>query len=265
MKELKEKTLRKSFEEGALSKEEYERLKDDLASMPEEKNHEKEDEKKDVRLSTDKFLIAGAIVLVLIFAGFIAAALLTKEKPPQTIDELHALNLKGKLNPDEGYIYNDVYSFVRFDGSWYTQLVSPQGTRLYNIQFRYGPRDVESLRVEGSLNISKFNDAQEYYVTFSPLGGNFTAMALAAGDFNQHMTTIFFKQPIAACTTNVTAECRFRPTITCDSTDDIVLYLKDSNRSRVLYDDNCITIEGTGFGMVKGVDRVLYGFYDVMG
>ena len=183
---------------------------------------------------------------------------------PQTIDDLHALNLKGKLKDDQGYLYKGVYSFVKFDDLWYTQMVSPKGTRFYNIQFRYGPKDVEQIRIKGALSTDLFNNATDYYVTFNPTDGNFSSIALAVSDFNQQMTKVFFKQPIAACDRNETTACIGRPIITCDNTDKMVLYVKDSNNSGVYYNNNCITIEGNGFELVKGVDRVLYDFYEII-
>jgi len=78
------------------------------------------------------------------------------------------------------------------------------------------------------------------------------------------MVNVFFKKPIAACDKNGTLACRGRPIITCDNTDDLVLYVKEANISKVYYDDNCIVVEGSGFELVKGVDRILYDLYDII-
>jgi len=43
-----------------------------------------------------------------------------------------------------------------------------------------------------------------------------------------------------------------------------VLYVKESEKFRVYYNDNCIVVEGNGFDLVKGVDRILYNLYNVM-
>ena len=265
MKEVKLKELEKSLEEGLISGEEYEKNKKELEEMPEQKRAEEEvkEEGKEVKLKSDKVLIIGTVILVLVFAAILGSRYFNQELP-ETIDDLHELNLKGKLNPEHGYLYNDVYSFVKFDDLWYTQLMSPKGTRLYNIQFRYGPGELEDIKIGGSLNIGLLDTATEYYVTFNPLGNNFSGVALAVSDFNQHMTNIFFKKPIAACDKNETLACRGRPIITCDNTEDLVLYVKEANSSRVYFDDNCIVVEGSGLELVKGVDRILLGFYNIM-
>ncbi|MDP6138751.1 MAG: hypothetical protein QGI89_01450 [Candidatus Woesearchaeota archaeon] len=264
MREVKLKKLEELFEAGLISKKEYEKKKKEIEDMPEEKTEEKKEEVEDVKLKSDKTLIVGAIIIILLFAAVFGLRHLTPEEQPKTIDELHELNLKGKLKPEQGYLYKDVYSFVMFDELWYTQMMSPKGTKLYNVQFRYGPREVENINIGGSLNTELLNTAADYYVTFNPTGNNFSSVALAVGDFNTHMTKIFFKKPIAACDKNETDACINRPIITCGNTDKVVLYVKEANNSRVYFDDNCIVVEGSGFDLVKGVDRILYDFYKII-
>jgi len=285
MKSAKLKKLEESLESEAISEEEYEEKKKEIEDMPgeniEEKNENKEDIK-ETKLKSDKMLVVGVILIILLFVAVFGLIYFTKrpetinvfvnifglkdiiKERPETIEELHKLNLNGKLKPEQGYLYNNVYSFVKFDGLWYTQMMSPKGTRLYNIQFRYGPKEVESIKIGGLLNTEILNNATEYYVTFDPTGKDFSHVAVAVSDFNQHMTNIFFKKPIAACDKNETNACKDRPIITCENTDKMVLYIKEANNTRVYYDGNCIVVEGLGFELVKGVDRVLYDFYKIM-
>ncbi len=267
MKREKLKELQESLEDGAISKEEYEKKKKEIEEMPEEVKEEKKKEKKEgvkeAKFKSDKVLIIGIGLIVLAFIIVFGLMYFIKGQP-KTLDELHELNLKGKLKPEQGYVYNGAYSFVKYDELWYTQLMSPGGTRFYNIQFRYGPKDVEDIRIEGFLDKELLNNATEYYVTFNPTGNDFSHVAVAVGDFNTHMTNIFFKQPIAACDKNETFACKDRPVITCNNTDKIVLYVKEANQTKVYYDYNCIVVEGQGFDLVKGVDRVLYDFYEII-
>jgi len=266
MKGIRLKKLEESLEEGIISKEEYETKWKEIEKMPEEKKKGKEEPKtevKDVKSGSDRILIITLILLVAVFVALFGLKYLTPEHP-ETIEDLHALNLKGKLKKNQGYLYNGIYSFVKFEDSWYTQFKSPQGSRLYNVQFRYGPKEVEGIKIEGHLDSELFNNATEYYVTFDPTGNDFSHVALAVADFNQHMTNIFFKQPIAACDRNMTFACRTRPIITCDNTDKIVLYVKEANISKTAFDENCIIVEGRDFDLVKNVNRVLYTFYHMM-
>ena len=51
---------------------------------------------------------------------------------------------------------------------------------------------------------------------------------------------------------------------TNDDDDKLVLYIKESERFRAYYNGNCIVVEGNGFDLVKGVDRILYNLYNIM-
>jgi len=260
-KQLKE--LEESFDSGIISKEEYEKKKKEIEELPEPVIEEKKEEDvPEVKLKADKMLIIGAIVLVLIFTIILGLRFFTEEEQ-KTIDELHELNLKGKLKDDQGYLYKGVYSFVNVEDVWYAQLMSPSGSTLFNFNFRYSPRDLEDIKIKGTLDTKKFNEAKEYFVTFNPLGTDFTHIQLARFDFDIQMTKVFQKTPKSACDRNATP-CSGVPIITCDNTDEIVVYYKESNDLSVEYDDNCIIISGLGFDLVKGVDRVLYNFYDIM-
>ena len=266
-KEKKLTELRESLESGIINKEEFEEQKEKIKEEPETKEVKENSEKEKINQreskKTDKILIISILGLVLLFLIFFSLRILTKPQP-QTIEDLHLLNLKGKLKPEQGYLYNDVYSFVKLDDFWYMQMQSPKGTRLYNVALRYGPKDLEDIKIRGRLNTKLFDNATDYYVTFNPQGNDFSHVALAVGDFNQHMTNVFFKLPIAACDRNKTYVCEARPIITCENTDKIVLYVKEANETNVYYDDNCIVVEGNGFDLVKGVDRILLNLYGIM-
>ena len=267
MKQIKLKDLEVSFQDGIISKEEYEKKKKEIEDIPEPKEEKQEEEVKEVKLKTDKVLIVSAFVVVLVFAVIFGMRFVNQEEIPETIDDLHQLNLKGKLKPEQGYLYKGVHSFVKVDDVWYAQLMSSSGKTLYNFNFRYSPRDLEDIKIKGNLDIEKFNDAKEYYTTFNPLGGNFTHIRLARLDFDLQMTRVFQKIPVSACDRNTTSSnlaCLDVPIITCENTDDIVVYYKESDKLSVEYEDNCIIISGSGFDFIKGVDRILYNLYDVM-
>jgi len=69
-----------------------------------ETNIEIEQEKK----ASDKILIGAITVIILIIAVIIGMQYLQEEETPKTIDDLHSLNLKGKLKAEEGYVTDQV-------------------------------------------------------------------------------------------------------------------------------------------------------------
>lgn len=267
MKEIKLKKLEESFESGTISKEEYEKKKKEIEEMLEEKVEEREEEVKETKSKSDKILLVGVILIVVIFVAIFVGFGLFKQKLPKTIEELHQLNLEGKLKPEQGYLYKDVYSFVKYNDFWYWELPSQSGKTAFNFNFRYSPKELEDIKIKGWLDVGKFNNASQYYATFNPLGKQLSHIRLARLDYDLQMTKVFQKTPVSACdrdASNVTTACSGVPIITCENTEDIVVYFKESDELSVEYKDNCIIIEGKEFDFVKGVDRILYNLYEIM-
>ncbi|MBI3036051.1 hypothetical protein HYY71_07065, partial [Candidatus Woesearchaeota archaeon] len=224
--------LKGSYESGIIDKEEYSKWKDrlepdakELDKKIEELNKADEEPKKLSNASeltrsqsSEKALIIGIAVIVLLLAAILAFSIFNKQQP-KTLEDLHVLNLKGKLKPEQGYVYKGVYSFVTLDNLWYTQLTSPKGTKLYSLALRYSPGDLEGIPIEGSLNTELFNNQSEFFVTFNPVGKDFSSVGLAVADFSTHMAKVFEKKPIAACDRNETEPCKNRPIVTCEDTD----------------------------------------------
>ena len=259
--------LKGSLESGVIGKDEFEKSKEELESGIKEFDKKVEEANKpepEPAKSSEKILIIGVAVLVLVFAAILIYSIYSKPQP-KTLEDLHRLNLQGKLKPSQGYVYKDAYSFVTLDNLWYTQLASPKGTKIYNLALRYSPKDLKDIKIGGALNDKFFNNQTEYYVTFNPNGKDFSSIGLAVADFDTHMSKVFEKKPIAACDRNETEPCKTRPVVTCEDKDKLVLYIKESDNLKVYYDKNCIVVEGRGFDLVKGVDRILYNLYDVMG
>ena len=259
--------LEGSFESGVIDKEEYNKWKDKLEpnvkefdKKIEEANKPQEDGQK---ISSEKSLIISIVVIALLFISILAYSIINKPQP-KTLEDLHVLNLKGKLKPEQGYVYKGVYSFVTLDNLWYTQLNSPKGTKIYDLALRYSPKDLKDIVIEGNLDAEIFNNQSEFFVTFNPTGKEFSYIGLAVADFDAHMSKVFEKKPIAACDRNETEPCKNRPIITCEEQDKLVHYIKESDRFRTYYNNNCIVVEGNGFDLVKGVDRVLYNLYNIM-
>lgn len=212
---------------------------------------------------SDKTMVWGIFFIVLVLAAFFSVRYFTAKPRVYTIEELNTLNIEGKLDPDEGYLYNGAYSFVKLGGLWYTQLKSPSGRVEFNIPFHFGPRDVEDLNIKGNLN-EVFTESEEIYITFNPLGQQHQYTALAIGEFDQAVLTSFGKKPVAACDRNETEACLGRPIVTCDNKDKAVVYFKEAEKTEILFDGNCVEIKGSGTEIVRAVDRVLLYWYGIV-
>ena len=200
------------------------------------------------------------IIIAVLFIAVFSIKFLIKPKI-NTIDDLHLLNVQGKLKPEQGYMYGG-FSFIRANDLWYTQI--QVGNILIDIPLHYGPKDMENMPVEGAFNTALFDASNHVFMTFNPLGDYLTYVALATGEIDNALIKAFGKAVIGSCDRNETEPCAARPIVTCSSTDKLVLYVKEANNSGVYFDDNCIVVEGNGFDLVKGVDRVLYDFYGII-
>lgn len=274
MKEKKIKELKESFDEGVITKEEFDNQEKIIPENTKSNEDSYENKTSDVSeedliiaesKKSDKIFIIGAIILFVVFIAIFSWSFF-KKPPVESIEELHLLNINGKLDSDKGYVYKGGYSFVNIDNFWYTQLKSQSGKTLYNFNFRYSPRELEDIKIKGRLDIDKFNNATRFYSTFNPIGDDFGNVRLASLDYDLHMINVFKKMPISACDRNITnvSGCLEVPIITCDNTDEIVIYYNESDKFSVEYKGNCILIKGKGLDLVKGVDRVLYNLYGIM-
>ena len=220
------------------------------------------DNEPDFKKPSDKTLVMGILILVLLFVGAFVFFYFTKEEP-LTVEGLHSANFDDELDPESGRIFQG-YSFINIDGFWYTQLKSPAGSKNYDMALRFAPWEVENIPLTGQLNESFFNTETQYFVTFDPLGSDFNYVALAIGDFNEHLMKIFEKVPVAACDKNETDACFGRPIINCDSKG-LVIYVKESADVGVGYANNCIVLSGSGLDLVRAADRSLYNLYGILG
>ena len=135
--EKKLEILKGSFESGIISKEEYEKFneklepdvkefdekikelrKEDVQEEPKKSSNASEgDERARGELShvtrsqsTEKILIISIAAIALLFVAILAFSILNKQQP-KTLEDLHVLNLQGKLKPEQGYVYKGAYSW----------------------------------------------------------------------------------------------------------------------------------------------------------
>ncbi|MBD3249858.1 hypothetical protein GF336_07465 [Candidatus Woesearchaeota archaeon] len=230
----------------------------------EQKNEEKQKEtenvvKEDPKSDTKKLLIMiGVVIAVFALVLLIVQSTGNSSKEVITIDDLHEKNLNGESG-ENNYLYNG-FSFVFADGLWYTR-VKP-GDKLIDVPLHFGPKDLENIDVKGSLD-DTFNQNKEVFVTFDPLNKQMQYTALSSAELSLNLAKGILKIPIAACINNETDACIDRPIITCSNSDKPVIYIKESKTPLVILDNNCITIQGEDWDVVKATDRLLLYWYGV--
>ena len=158
------------------------------------------------------------------------------------------------------YTYNG-FTFVKIQGLWHTNW--QRGNELFSVHLRYGPKESEDVLIFSKEENEIFNVTDDLYITFDP-GLNLKYVALAASELSLNLFRVFNITPIAACTQNLTTSCHDRPIITCDNTDEAVIYLKEASPTKIILESNCVTIQGEGEELVRAADKVVWIQYGII-
>lgn len=175
------------------------------------------------------------------------------------LDDLHKENLDGKLEEEEGYTYNG-YSFVKADGLWWTE-VNKFGTRL-KIPLHFAPKELEDIKFQGNLDPA-FNEGDKVYIAIDPnvVSKHYT---LAISELSFNLVKGMDRIPVGSCTEEHPA-CEGREIINCETANGKpVVELALDPEQKIELIGTCIKVSGTEFDLVKGVNRVLYQWYDIM-
>ncbi|PIN85996.1 hypothetical protein COV19_07305 [Candidatus Woesearchaeota archaeon CG10_big_fil_rev_8_21_14_0_10_44_13] len=216
----------------------------------------REDKKTEVN-----FILLTLFVLGIFAVIFFGIKVLDKPKIV-TIDELHTQNIKGELDPDQGYMYKG-FSFVYANGMWFTKAVNSNENRMYSLQLHYGPRQAENITVDGDINqFAAFNGT---YITFDPVGADLSHVGMAAGELSIASSTFFNKLVVAACTKNETEVCSKREIVNCENNNqNPIIYMEEATLTKIVQDGNCIRIQGNGFELARAVDKLIYTWMGIM-
>ncbi|MBI5398510.1 hypothetical protein HZB03_03530 [Candidatus Woesearchaeota archaeon] len=211
--------------------------------------------------STRNFLIAIGLLLLLLIAVFASRFFFGEQNVTGhvvTIDDLHQQNVAGGLKSEEGYMYNG-FSFVKFNDVWNTQLA--KGNTVYDLTFNNDPKSVENVSVTGKLDPGYFKD-KTVFITFDPLGNDLKHVAVANYGFSRSLAVAFDYNLSAGCTRE--DNCAGYPVYTCDDKDKSVVYFKEADETSIVYDDNCVIVQGKGNELVRAKDRLLMRWYGIM-
>ncbi len=180
-------------------------------------------------------------------------------KKAMTIEELHEQNLKGKFS-EKNFFYNG-YSFVYFDNLWWTQVQSNDKT-LYDIPFRYSPREVEYIVIEPGLGSKLLKGKNLIFISINLTENLSNSQMAIAGVELSRITgkryNMFNIDTIGAFTTPIEKGV---PVITCanaTNTTAVVIY-RLGPMDRAYSKGDCIFFEGINeTGIIKVTDKFIY-------
>jgi len=218
----------------------------------------------------DKEKQKSSTIAMLVFLGVIIAVIViifwsrfTPEPIPMTIDERLKYINDNDIDNEFEYVYNG-FSFLFTDGLWFSKIQLKD--KAYTLPLHYGPRELEDVPAVGDFDLWTTWVAQKVgftYITFDP-GENLSHVALANSELSVNLFNALEIEAKIACTTNEDEACQDIPTITCNSTTAPVIYLVQREETGVKQADNCIIVQGTGFELVKALEKFLYVWYGVM-
>ncbi len=221
---------------------EYKEEGTDKKTGDEEKGTAKNGEKKEVKKdeSTKNFLIAVGFILLLAIVFFVTRTI-TNEPGYETMT------------------YNN-FEFTKIGPLWYFQW--QQDEQLYTVPLRYNPEEVLDVPITGMFD-ERFQQ-ENIYLTHDPAEFGLTYIALGASELSLSLATVMGINISAACTANVTEACFDGPIITCDNTNEAVIYIREVPESKIVFVGNCAIIQGQGIELLKAVDKLLYMWYGVI-
>ena len=234
--------------------------------LGEESNDTQKEEFEDPGINTDKSSIVLLVCLIigffaLVIGGFAAYNHFTGQTVVD-VDQLHQDNLDGKLDEEEGYVYNG-YSFVKVDGLWWTEM-DKFGT-LLKVPLHFGPKELEDIDITGLLKGELFNREENLYIAIDPeVADKYYTLAVSELSFNTAKG--MERMPVGSCIKE-NAICENRTIVNCENNPDklavIELAVAPENKIEII-DGVCIKISGSEYGLAKGVNRLLYQWYGIM-
>ncbi|MEM2121209.1 MAG: hypothetical protein QXU20_00935 [Candidatus Woesearchaeota archaeon] len=168
-----------------------------------------------------------------------------------------------KILSSQQYYYNN-YKFVRNGMFW--NLTIKKGYIEDQWVLRYSPRELLDIPVVGNMS-PLFKSKNYVYITFDPFDDELSYVALAAGELSIGLSRFLNKRPIPACTQQDNQGCLRVQIVNCTSElykDEPIIYLNHEAPTMLIFDKNCVIIQGREFELVRSADLLMLKLYGVM-
>jgi hypothetical protein len=254
--------ISKALEKEKDFDEKVQKIKED--ELKERENTIQEESKYEGSDTKNTLILLGVLigVFLITIGGFMLYNKYMGE-PVLTLEDLHQKNLEGGLDEDEGYIYNG-FSVVLMDKLWWSEIKVMNET--IAVPLHFGPKDVEEVKISGTLDKENFNKGQKIYIAINPEVES-PHYTLATSELAHNIAQGVMRVPEAACTKEDLA-CENRTIISCENNSGNlpVIELAGSldNETKIEYSGSCIKLSGNEYEIVKATDRILYKWYKVM-
>ena len=168
-----------------------------------------------------------------------------------------------------------VYKYSNGDSEFEVRRITPTESQIefyygnkpepFIMTIRYGPMDIEDIKIEDKEIKKRIADDETVYLTFDPkeeLKGEAALAGLEVGKFigNKY----FFNIPVKS---GLTSDYANNTVITCANATakSTVIWIKKGKKTAIKTEGDCITIEGpTEIDMVKAADRLALYLVGIM-
>jgi hypothetical protein len=111
---------------------------------------------------------------------------------------------------------------------------------------------------------SKFDRGNDIYITFDPYAASTKYITVANAGLSLSLAKGFQYNLTAGCTDPESPTCQGTQVITCEDKEKAVIYFKEAEDTKIVLEDNCVTIQGYGPEIVRAKDRLLMRWYGIM-
>lgn len=204
-------------------------------------------------------MIAAIIIIFAVFLAFVVASKVIFKPKVTTMEQVIEKTLEGEENIDTNILYNG-FVFIKVANLWQTTWV--RGNVEYTLMLHYNPKELLDIPVTGTIDDSF---SKPYiYITFDPLGEELSYVALSNSELSLSLIRALNIEPRISCDKNATEACWSKEVITCDNTDEPVIYFITDPEVGLELDNNCIRVKGSGLDLVRATERIIYQWYGIM-
>jgi hypothetical protein len=166
------------------------------------------------------------------------------------------------------FTYNNHHFAKVDDGLWSFGI--NYNEQLIGILIHNTPLHLEKIEVIGDLK--SFLPSNKTYLSYQTESwDNDPSLKIALGDFGVKLAglapliqgNIFF-DPTYVCTVNNDDVCNTIGTINCDNEDEKVIMFIEDKITYITIENNCIKIHAKKNEFIKGTDRILYSWFNIM-
>jgi hypothetical protein len=236
--------------------EKHEKIKEIKTEKPKKAVRKRKEEAEKKTINPNIIVVVFIVGIVVIIGAIVGFRYFKKAPTEQEI-------IQKNLSSESFYSYNG-YVFTKKENFWTTTV--KVGLQPYDLILYYGPRDLEDIHIVYKLNnfSNLLTNYKRVLITFDPDSQGLQYIGVSGATLTKALVKVFDVNPVSACTKNVTA-CDKKPIISaCNDTQYPLIIIKNQEPTSVVYEGNCLILQGKNNDLIRATDKALLGWYGVL-